>query len=391
MITVDYLLKHICQNIKVIDKFIPTKDKKILTSLDSQLDQGNFLTENQAKLLVKILAENIDHILLINDHSQSIIDSNTWTHQFRTIQQVRKINITNTVPASIKLEFTYDKRIKTKLAKLNGLLDGNLVANGPRHYSAALTEKNIVALVNEFKNDRFEIDEKIMNFYHEISEILENKKSPFRVFSLENENLKKHIEDDVGPITIDNLLLLHDRKFRYQYSITEKITEKSLKNSIAQRASTKIFVNSQQYPLDELIASLKDLLRLPLLCVFDGHDAKVDKKMLNLLTNAMVQNNVDNQTGIYFRFDQGVEGDQFNKSVKDLKYNQPLTEVTTVAGIANNKIPKFMVKSGWKPKTVISLIPGFKNNKSSVYFSDVDLIIYYGDKKPLAGDVDVIV
>jgi hypothetical protein len=391
MITVDYLLKHICQNIKVIDKFIPTKDKKILTSLDSQLDQGNFLTENQAKLLVKILAENIDHILLINDHSQTIIDGNTWTHQFRTIQQVRKIYISNTVPSSIKLEFTYDKRIKTKLAKLNGLLDGNLVANGPRHYSAVLTEKNIVALVNEFKNDRFEIDEKIMNFYHEISEILENKKSPFRVFSLENENLKKHIEDDVGPITIDNLLLLHDRKFRYQYTITEKITEKSLKNSIAQRSSTKIFVNSQQYPLDELLASLKDLLRLPLLCVFDGHDAKVDKKMLNLLSNAMIQNNVDNQTGIYFRFDQGVEGDQFNKSVKDLKYNQPLTEVTTVAGIANNKIPKFMVKSGWKPKTVISLIPGFKNNKSSVYFSDVDLIIYYGDKKPLAGDVDVIV
>ena len=105
----------------------------------------------------------------------------------------------------------------------------------------------------------------------------------------------------------------------------------------------------------------------------------------------MVQNNIDNQTGIYFRFDQGAEGDQFNKSVKDLKYNQPLTEVTTVAGIANNKIPKFMVKSGWKPKTVISLIPSFKNNKSSVYFSDVDLIIYYGDKKPLAGDVDVIV
>jgi len=391
MITVDYLLKHICQNIKVIDKFIPTKDKKILTSLDSQLDQGNFLTENQAKLLVKILAENIDHILLINDHSQSIIDSNTWTHQFRTIQQVRKIHISNTVPASIKLEFTYDKRIKTKLSTLNGLIDGNLVANGPRHYSAALTEKNIVTLVNEFKNDRFEIDEKIMNFYHEISEILENKKSPFRVFSLENENLKKIIEDDVGPITLDNLLLLHDRKFRYQYTITEKITEKNLKNAIAQRSSTKIFVDSQRYPLDELIASLKELLRLPLLCVFDGHDAKVDKKMLNLLTNAMVQNNIDNQTGIYFRFDQGAEGDQFNKSVKDLKYNQPLTGVTTVAGIANNKIPKFMVKSGWKPKTVISLIPSFKNNKSSVYFSDVDLIIYYGDKKPLAGDVDVIV
>lgn len=390
MITVDYLLKHICQNIKVIDKFIPTKDKKILTSLDSQLDQGNFLTENQAKLLVKILIENIDHVSLINDDSQAIIHSNTWTHQFRNIHQVRKIYLSTSVPASIRLEFTYDKRIKTKLAKINESLNGSLVANGPRHYSAIFTEKNIYTLVNEFKTDHFEIDEKIMNFYHEISEILKNNKSPFDVFSLENENLKKTIEDDVGPITLDNLLLLHDRKFQYQYTVNEKIAEKTLKTNIAQRRSTKVFVNSQHHSLEELIATLKELHRLPLLCIFDGHDAKVDQKRLNLLSTAIIKNHIDNQTGIYFRFDQDVEGDKFNKSIKDLKYNQPLTEVTTVAGIANNKIPKFMVKSGWKPKTIISLIPSFKNNKSSVYFSDVDLIVYYGDKQPLAGDVDVV-
>jgi hypothetical protein len=391
MITIDYLLKHVYQNIKIIDKLIPSKDRKILTSLANQLDQGNFLTENQAKLLVKILTENIDHILLIDDTSQEIINNNQWTYKFRVIQQVRKIYLSNSIPPNIRIEFTYDKRIKTKLTSLNSSLEGNLIANGPRHYAVSFSEKNIYTLIDEFKNEGFEIDEKIMNFYHEISEILKNNKSLFYVFSLENENLKKIIEDDVGPITLDNLLLLHDRKFRYQYTITEKITEKNLKNSIAQRSSTKTFINSQHYNLEEVLASLKDLHRLPLLIVFDGHDAKIDQKMLNLLSDAMLKNGIDNQTGIYFRFGQGADGESFNKIIKDLKYNQPLTEVTTVAGIANNKIPKFMVKTGWKPKTVISFIPGFKNNKSSVYFSDVDLIIYYGDKKPLAGEIDVIV
>ena len=75
MITIDYLLKHVYQNIKIIDKLISPKDRKILTSLANQLDQGNFLTENQAKLLVKILSENIDHILLIDNTSHDIIDS----------------------------------------------------------------------------------------------------------------------------------------------------------------------------------------------------------------------------------------------------------------------------------------------------------------------------
>jgi hypothetical protein len=176
MITIDYLLKHVYQNIKIIDKLIPSKDRKILTSLANQLDQGNFLTENQAKLLVKILTENIDHILLIDDTSQEIINNNQWTYKFRVIQQVRKIYLSNSIPPNIRIEFTYDKRIKTKLTSLNSSLEGNLIANGPRHYAVSFSEKNIYTLIDEFKNEGFEIDEKIMNFYHEISEILKNRK-----------------------------------------------------------------------------------------------------------------------------------------------------------------------------------------------------------------------
>ena len=53
MKTVDTLLIELFQQgIDKLDSQIPNKDKRILVSLARQLNSGNFLTENQAKLLV---------------------------------------------------------------------------------------------------------------------------------------------------------------------------------------------------------------------------------------------------------------------------------------------------------------------------------------------------
>ena len=56
-----------------------------------------------------------------------------------------------------------------------------------------------------------------------------------------------------------------------------------------------------------------------------------------------------------------------------------------VAGISNNKIPKFFIKTKWYPETVISFTNSFKNNKAVVYCDKVDLIIYYCDNCPMNG------
>jgi hypothetical protein len=159
---------------------------------------------------------------------------------------------------------------------------------------------------------------------------------------------------------------------------------------IAQRPSTKIFIDNSSCTLTEVIASLKNLNRLPLLVIFDGHDSAVNKKSLNLLADALKANGVDDHIGIYFRFNQGNDPAGFNKTISELGYNKNLSEHSQVAGIANSKLPKFFIKDKWKPKSVISFTTSFKNSKSYVYCTDVDLIIYYGDKKPIQGNVDVI-
>jgi hypothetical protein len=100
---------------------------------------------------------------------------------------------------------------------------------------------------------------------------------------------------------------------------------------------------------------------------------------------------VANDIGIYFRFDNISEHNKnFNNLVSQLGYNAQLTDSTLVAGIANNKLPKFLLKSKWYPKSVISFSNNFKANKTSVYCDAVDLIVYYNEKRPLGG-ADAIV
>lgn len=389
MITVDHFLLSIQKNLANISN-IALKDLRILNSLSKQLSQGIFLTENQSKLLIKILNSNKSSLEKIDSDPTPVLKNIFWSQPFRMIQKVRKIYLNNDVPVQIVVEFTYDKEIKARLLSLSKKIFGG-VSLKEKSYAITLTEKNIYLLVKEFFDLDFEIDERILDFYHEIEKVIDTSSNNFEIFHLADEKLKKIVDDDVGGVTLDNLKLLHDRKIRYQYQISEKLPENSLENAIAQRKGNKIFIDSKKFSLDSVIEALKNLKRFPLLYVFEGHDAKNDKKMLEMVKSSLTNNNISCNTGIYYRFDKDNNGSEFNSEIAQLGYNKKLDESTDVVGIANNKVPKFMIKMQWKPQSIITFTNAFRNNKSSAYFSDVDLIIYYGSKQPVIGEVDVIV
>jgi hypothetical protein len=370
---------------------IPVKDQKIISSLQKQLTQGNFLTEGQANLLVKIFKENANIITTSLPIIQSLLDNPKWSRSFRVIPKIRKITFGSSARETIKVEFTFDKRLKHKLMMLTSELDHSFLTVGTRDYTFSLTEKNIYLLVKEFINNDFEIDQEILNFYYEISEIIKNKETQFDVFSMNDSRHKEHIQNSTGGIDKNNLLILHDKRIAYQYEILDNFEDISLAATIAKRKNPKIFVDSKKFTLTEIVNSLSTLHRLPLLVVFEGHDSRINKFSLEVLRESLENNNLIDDVGIYFRFDKDTDAADFNNSIATLKFNKNLTNTTNIVGIANNKLPKFMVKMGWKPKSIISFTNNFKNNKSSVYFSDVDLVMFYNDKKPLGDDIDDVV
>jgi hypothetical protein len=389
MTTIDSLLPIISSNIKLIQHNIPKKDKRILLSLAKQLNSGIFLTENQANLLIKIIHENRNQVSSIVSNLDDTLALPSWTKVFREVKRIKKIYISSEFPESFVVEFSFNTRLKEKMMQLTIQLRGNVSISGQK-YVIPLTEENLQLIVNGFFKDGFEIDEKIQIFHREIEEIKTTSTNPFNIYQLSNEKIKKAVIDAMGPNYLKNPLFLQDQKIRYQYQNTEKIPENSLVDKIANRPNRKIFIDSSSIDFNLLITSLISLDRFPLLVIFDGHHAAKDKKSLKLVQSAVSSLNLSNDIGIYFRYNKEADGERFNQDIADLAYNKVLSPTTHIAGISNNKIPKFMIKDGWKPKTVVSFTNSFKSNKSYIYCSDVDLIVYYNNTQPLDKDVYAI-
>jgi hypothetical protein len=392
MITVDTLLIELFQlGIEKLSNHIPNRDKKILISLSKQIHSGHFLTENQSKLLVKILKENQGYLALDSDEKNSAIENPTWSKSFRVIEQVRKIFLSKEQDGQIIVEFTYNKRLRQITSDLNKVIEGQMLSLNSKQYVIPLTEKNAHIIVNTFKKHNFDIDPSLMNFYEEISEILESTKNKFEIFEIKNEKIILAVKEDIGEISEDNLILLNDRRHRYQYTIFQKNPENSLKNAIANRPGTKVWIDPKTTSMTDLVESLVELKRFPVLVIFNGHEAKECIQNLEILSKSLEKTSMNNHVGIYFRFDNGNETNKiFNNTISKLGYNSFLSNAVQVVGIMNNKLPKFMVSSNWQAKSVISFSNNFKNNKTSYYCNDVDLIVYYNERRPL-GDIDAIV
>jgi hypothetical protein len=128
MNTIDSILLHLDRHHFVTNQSIPKKDKRILTSLCKQISLGIFLTENQSKLLVKILTENIDTMRNMFSDIDTILASNTWSKKFRILQKIRKIGFDSEFFDSFVIEFTYNTRLKEKLSKISTALEGSVIS-----------------------------------------------------------------------------------------------------------------------------------------------------------------------------------------------------------------------------------------------------------------------
>ena len=374
-----------------LNQDIPSRDRKILSSLWRQITSGHFLTENQANLLVKIFKENLSLLDFTDTKILNLIDTPVWSQSFRTVEQVRKLYISDDEEKTITIEFSYNKRVKEQLSKITKEIDGFISSVSTKKFNISLTEKNVLIIVKNLKNLNFEIDQKITDFYQEITAILKAKENIFELSKIENKKLISNLSEDVGNTDHASTLLLEDRKIRYQYSISSKISPSGLAEKLAIRTSPKVFINKKTTELSEIVESLVNLKRLPILFIFSGHESKDSIQDLQNLSASLEKNSINSDIGIYFRFDNITDSNkEFNETVNLLNYNSVLSPDTKIVGLANNKLPKFIMKEKWRPNSVISFTNNFKNNKTSVYCDNVDLIIYYHDREPL-GDINAIV
>ena len=396
MLTIDNILLKIEEHsIDKLNSSVPVKDRRILKNLVRMIQMPSFITESQGRLLIKILQENMEALDFIGSELIPSLKNPSWTKSFKTVDVIRQLSISKNSSGNsfINIDCSFNKEIKKSLVALIRNIEGATftIISGKRT-SILLTEKNLYNTVKELDKHDFDKSEQVIKLYNEISSLdVLGTKDSFSIHKTSNIKLKNRLIKNIGSIDSTNMLLLEDRKIEFQYNVTGNLDDSTLANKIAKRTNNKIFINSSEYTLLDVAQAVRQLRKMPALFIFDEYDASASVKNLKLVKTIVDAVDPTINVGVYFRFNNAGDGEQFNKLISEYGFNKQLDNNNRVSVIANGKIPKFFLKSDWYPKTVLSFSNQFRNNKTSVYCNSCDLIVYYTSSKPMIGTVDVIV
>ena len=396
MLTIDNILLKIEEHsIDKLNSSVPVKDRRILKNLVRMIQMPSFITESQGRLLIKILQENMEALDFIGSELIPSLKNPSWTKSFKTVDVIRQLSISKNSSGNsfIDIDCSFNKEIKKSLVALIRNIEGATftIISGKRT-SILLTEKNLYNTVKELDKHDFDKSEQVIKLYNEISSLdVLGTKDSFSIHKTSNIKLKNRLIKNIGSIDSTNMLLLEDRKIEFQYNVTGNLDDSTLANKIAKRTNNKIFINSSEYTLLDVAQAVRQLRKMPALFIFDEYDASASVKNLKLVKTIVDAVDPTINVGVYFRFNNAGDGEQFNKLISEYGFNKQLDNNNRVSVIANGKIPKFFLKSDWYPKTVLSFSNQFRNNKTSVYCNSCDLIVYYTSSKPMIGTVDVIV
>jgi hypothetical protein len=377
------LLKLLADNAQELEA-IPERDLKVLKSLAKLITTPTFITENQGRLLIKILSENINNFTSSKSQLSLLLEAPTWSQSFRIVDRTKKLFI-DSAEAQIVVEFAFSSAIRKMLNGISKRITGFFQQHAGKYYRADLTEKNIVVLVEELTPLGFDIDQKLLDFYNIIKSWSETDvRSQYFLTNITHTNFQKQITADLGLETAIDENIINDRSVRYQYILEKpRKTPENLTETIANRTGSKVWVNKKEVRLDQVISSLLKLQRLPTLMIFDSNDHKKCFEELELLNESLEGNGIFDQVGIYFRLPNDEHGASFNKLIADRGYNYNLDSSTKIVGVQNGKIPKFFLKTDWKPMSVITIGNTLKQTKTAVYANYCDLIISYTDTQPI--------
>lgn len=393
MTHIDQLLVSIINNnTSELDTFVASRDASVLKSLANSIVGQYFITENQSKLLLKILNENHRHFANYSAKIVESIKTPTWSRPFRQLEVVKRMYIGTMEldDLSLIIEFTFSAQIRKVLTQATRNIENLVQSTNGKVYFAELTERNIVTLVELLRPLGFEFDELVTSHYDTIKSWDEaTVKGQFQLTSMTSQNFLKHITADLGISTEIDKNIIKDRSMRYRYYDTDVLEQDgTLTREIATRGIGKVWVDKKKHTLAEVVDSLVALKRLPIMVVFDNYAEEKSYNVLEELSVTLESNGIDRDVGIYFRLPNNDHGVKFNSLIAEKKYNQYLDVDTKVVGVQAGKIPKFFLTGSWKPMSIIAIDHQMRSSKTAVYAGCCDLVVTYTDTPPIVENTE---
>jgi hypothetical protein len=397
MKTIDSLLYFVFLQSMSSKPPFSSRDNKTLQSLHSAMQADNYITEKQSNLLLQILNTVTYEQFMTQaaDDYKDYLKQPLWKKPFRILPDVKRVYhipagsslIPKIIPLQenysgvIAIECTFSTAVRKALTPIS---DNIYQIKSGSFYLADFNEQNLVTIIDILASYEFNIDPTLQQYYDTITswnkqDILDQ----YDVSSIPYPSFKKCITADIGDVIIVNDLIVNDRRLRYQYTTHRVLENTTLTSTIANRNSAKIWIDNSKHSINDVIKSLIELQRLPMLVVFDQSTDITTITQFNELTQALNSNGIDNNIGIYFRLDNTPDGKIFNDAIAKRQYNSMLTNDTQVAGVYGGKLPKFFLNEKWKPMSVLCINNTLRHSKTAVYAKCCDLIITYNHSEPM--------
>jgi hypothetical protein len=394
MNTIDNLLHFVFLEAMTTPLPLSSRDARTLQSLHNAMQTDTYITEKQSNLLLQILSNPLyaPFMLLANSDYAEYINTPLWKKEFRVLPDVKKIyhipagsdriNINvlkENYTGVIAIDFTFSTTIRNELKSLVDILWQ--VKSGSLYY-ADFNEENLVTIIEKLKPYNFEIESDLQDHYTTIKKWdKQDFKDMYDVHKLDHVRFQTLISKDLES---NNPTIIVDRRLRYQYSTTvECQTTNELTKQIATREKAKVWIDSNTHSIEDVIKSLYELQRFPMLIVFEQSTDLITITQFNELSQALSNCGITDNIGFHFRLDNTPDGKIFNDAIGNRQYNSTLTNDTKVAAVLGGKLPKFFLKETWRPMSVLCIKNTLRHSKTAVYANSSDLIISYTPVEPI--------
>lgn len=288
----------------------------------------------------------------------------------------------------IAVRFPFAKNMIKYIEILNSIHKNKGYDKANKTHFITPTEKNIYRVIGNFQKANFEIDESLQEQYGKLLEMKENKNEYVPgVYGLQLKNLHSRAFDyaisSIGQPSIENLALYKDRQdilgidYFDEDDLAHSVSKlQPLTKKIINRSKQNILVNSSKYTVDNVVESVLELHRFPLLVIIPDNDDSTE--CLQDVYECFKGIVLDESCTVMFRKDNKNQIDRsFNTFVKQKNLNNSLAKNSKIVYISNNKIPKPLLVSDWRPSAVLMYGSTRTNMKLDSYVSECDLVIHY--------------
>jgi hypothetical protein len=354
-------------------------DYNLIYSLAKQVSNNTGFTDRQLELAKRKVD---DYSSYFNFLAEVDTIKNNVNLPIREIDRSRWIKIVyRDESPSIAVRFTFQKKLISAIEDIRKeIQDKNEYDKVNKVHYFDYSERNLFTIVEAFKQNNFELSEEVQTIYNKLLAFCKEDYVP-GIYNNEVKNLHPNglelLEDELGKLDSDNILLYKDRSFKYGISV-DNTCANTLAEKIAHRTEPSINIDETTYPIDKTLLALEELYRYPVLMMLpqtNCHNMLVD-------VHEFARNLISPEdTSVVFRLDNSGEGAYFNDYIKKQGINNKVDTNTKLVYTLDNKVPKPLLNSGWNPRAIIVLgTSGFLGTRKVLdCYSGNDLVIYYGN------------